>query len=509
MLEPFFTGPDVRPAAPTRKPRVKTPRKTAPAKTFEFVSSDPAGKPPPETRKFIRSHVMRGKNTKRRGDNPQMQVVLLNKDQRSAETEVEEPRRAQYRAWILSPSLVGPLKSPPDLTLFNFATPLDGQSRYLIYRFLTTIKDTLYPAEWCFDHDRTKVCWFRWLLQDAAYLHSILFMVSAFQDLIAAQGSSGRDNFELGFASGFSAQTRDRLRRTIQLLQDKLQDREKQIEDTTASVVITLAMMADVAEDAAAFEAHSKGLRQIVRMRGGLEGFKDNRQIQIKLCRVDLGWSIKTGCKPEIYNGNVSWDPVIESSLDISYPPDLDPSTNLLSTASAWDPRLRSAFKDLRDFSALANHIIPGNGKLRPELFQEIMLSIQYRLLLLEYPVDQQPLHEAVRLGLLAFESTIFLQIPGCKLRSRLFTRQLREAIEAIPVEGEAIANVKLWLLFIGSIMVFEGGEAWLAQTMQSLTGRQTWAEVRRRVKEVMWIDVIHDGPGRMAYEAAQRGRVL
>lgn len=226
--------------------------------------------------------------------------------------------------------------------------------------------------------------------------------------------------------------------------------------------------------------------------------------------RVDLGWSIRNGCKPELYQGTPTWRPLLETVHGISAPAHLQTTTvALLSMMDSWDYKLKSAFKDLRDFSALANQLIPARRKLEPEIFQEIMLSVQYRLLVLEYSLDEHPLREAIRLGLLAYESTIFLQIQGVKLKSDLFTSQLREAIEAIPVEGEAIANVKLWLLLIGSMVIFDSKAPWLAQSIQSLTGRQTWSQVRRRVKEVMWIDIIHDLAGSEAFEATQAGRVL
>lgn len=150
---------------------------------------------------------------------------------------------------------------------------------------LTTIKETMYPAEWCFDPDVEKVCWFRWLLEDPAYLHCICFMVSAFQDLINMQSLLGRGKYETGWGGEFSASTRNRLRHTIKLLQERLQDPAKQVEDATTATIISLAMMADAMEDAQAFEAHSNGLRRIVKMRGGLQGYTHNRQLQIKLCR--------------------------------------------------------------------------------------------------------------------------------------------------------------------------------------------------------------------------------
>ncbi|KAG5813779.1 hypothetical protein H9Q74_002189 [Fusarium xylarioides] len=526
MLEPFLQPVPVPETLPVRaKPRARKPRQQGPKK-FEFVSSGPVGKPAPESRKFIRSHVMRGKNTKK--SPPRHPVLDVRVDGLPrANDDVEELDRPaplaitrctdamwtfghtharQDRVWVESPSLVVQLvKPPPDLDLFTFATPLDKESRYYICRFLTTIKETLYPAEWCFDPDREKVCWFRWLLEDPAYLHCICFMVSAFQDLINMQSLLGRGKYDTGWGGEFSASTRNRLRHTIKLLQERLKDPAKQVEDATTATIISLAMMADAMEDVEAFEAHSNGLRRIVKMRGGLQGYTHNRQLQIKLCRVDLGWSIRNGCKPEIYDGKPAWEPLLEAFGTVACSFKIqEPSLDFMKVYYTWDWRLQNTFKDLRDFSALANRYSPSAKKLKPEAFQEIMLSIQYRLLQLDFSQDPAPIQEALRIGLLAYESTIFLQIQGTKLKSDSFSRQLRDTIQATPVQGEATANIKLWLLVVGSIIVFDSSEDWLVQSINSLAGRQSWEEVRERVKEVMWIDVIHDVPGRKAFEAAQ-----
>jgi hypothetical protein len=220
---------------------------------------------------------------------------------------------------------------------------------------------------------------------------------------------------------------------------------------------------------------------------------------------VDLGWSIRNGCKPGIYNETPAWESLFEAFGTVACSFDLQkPSEDFMNLYCTLDWRLQNAFKDLRDFSTLTNRLAPSSQKLKPEAFQEIMLSIQYRLLQMDFSNDQNPIQEALRIGLLAFESTIFLQVRGTKLKSQSFDEQFRFAIQAIPVQGEATANVKLWLLLIGSIMIFRGSEDWLVQSIRSLVGRQTWADVQERVKEVMWIDVVHDIPGRQAYDAAQ-----
>ncbi|KAM0233636.1 hypothetical protein ACHAPO_006924 [Fusarium lateritium] len=294
MLELFFAAPSPSVDPVKTKPRARRPgpRQQGPKK-FEFVSSGPVGKPAPESRKFIRSYVMRGKNTKKtltvqpkQDDVEEIHrpapLAVTNLTQDSLWTVGHTHSRGD-RYWIQSPSLIAHLiKPPPDLELFTFATPLDRNSQYLIYRFLTTIKDTLYPAEWCIDSDFQKSCWFHWLLEDPAYLHCVCFMVSAYKDLITARGQG---NHNEGWGGDFSPSTRNRLRHTIKLLQDRLEDPKKQMDDTTTATIISLATMADAMEDAQAFEAHSNGLRRIVGLRGGLQAYTHNRQLQIKLCR--------------------------------------------------------------------------------------------------------------------------------------------------------------------------------------------------------------------------------
>jgi hypothetical protein len=225
---------------------------------------------------------------------------------------------------------------------------------------------------------------------------------------------------------------------------------------------------------------------------------------------VDLGWSIKYGSKPDIYGGKVCWDPFLETALrNNALVYTRSPTPAIQALAAGWDYRLKNVFNDARDFAYVANRLIPGREKLPPELFQEIMLSIQYRILLLGYPVETQPLEESIRLGLLAFASTVFLQIPGVKIRSGALSSQLYNAVEKLDVSNSVVADIKLWLLLVGSICVFEGSESWLVKSIHELTGEQTWPEVRMRIKEVMWIDMIHDEPGKRAFEAVEKGRVL
>lgn len=215
--------------------------------------------------------------------------------------------------------------------------------------------------------------------------------------------------------------------------------------------------------------------------------------------RVDLGWSIKNGTKPDFFNGSISWDPLLHKFTPMYRLPEqirLDPELEVF--LRTWDYKLQNVFLDLRDFSNWVNSITLARKKLKPEWFQEIMLSIQYRLLHLEYSLNTHSLEEAVRLGLLAFETTVFLQIPGSKMISRVFAQQLRGAVQMVFATHPQLLDLKLWLLLIGSIMVFDTREPWLVEAVSELTQGQDWDTIRQRLMSIMWISNVHDAPGKL-----------
>ena len=165
----------------------------------------------------------------------------------------------------------------------------------------------MYPMELCFHFDNAKTVWYQWLSVDAAYFNSVLFTVSAFNDVYRSRsrhGSSDGSSYILlddgigHFSSSrarradadaatslFAPRTRAYLSRTMAQLQERLYDAGRQCDDVTAAVVVTLAMTADVAGDEEACRAHVGGLMRIVEARGGLAAFDGNKQLQMKLLR--------------------------------------------------------------------------------------------------------------------------------------------------------------------------------------------------------------------------------
>jgi hypothetical protein len=393
----------------------------------------------------------------------------------------------------------------------------------------------MYPLEWCVDQHVSNLCWFYWACTDTVYLHSLLFAVSAFHDLLGVTShdlSPARRSDLTSYY--FSPRTLRHLRRTMQLLQERLQDSARQLEDATASVVITLAMMADVVGDSQASKTHVDGLREMVRLRGGMKSMQSNRDVQLKLCRyvkltissgscwtnapsiprLDLAWSIKHGCKPVFFDGDVSWSRFFDDNPNLKIvpgqagpdtPPQDDPLSECLQTV---DIKLRNVYADTHDFAHAANAFINGKDKFPPEVFQEVIMSIQYRLLLLEYPLETQPFEEILRTGLLAFQTSVFLLIPGLKINCDFLRGRLRLAVDALEASTRVMRDLKLWLLLVGCVATMDFGHGWLVGNVKALTaGEGDWEQVRERMRGIMWIDAVHDVPGRQMFDAAQVAR--
>lgn len=217
-----------------------------------------------------------------------------------------------------------------------------------------------------------------------------------------------------------------------------------------------------------------------------------------------MGYAIKYGERPEFVADDLSWEPAIDRLIHAESPiVPREASSVLQGIIESLDPKIRSVFQDLRAFASVADGLIATKSKLRPELFQEIMMSIQYRLLLLETRLEAQPIEEAIRLGLIAFQTSVFLQMYGTKVKYEFLNDQLASAIQSFPESSPALVQLKTWLAFIASIAVLDSNEPWLVATIRRLTLGSDWLETRRSLEDFMWVGVIHNGTGKQVYNGA------
>jgi len=393
----------------------------------------------------------------------------------------------------------------------------------------------VYPAEICVDFDQSQ--WVEYLVTDAIFLYSTLFTTKAFFDHLR-QGA-------------FGPETMKYLGVSLALLRDKLADSDAQPSNGTIASVVSLALMADKFGDVDSAEKHVRGLYQMVNLRGGIESFQTNPQLQLKICRyaastpnvlklrnsltrfanrrADLGFALSSGWNPLFFQRDISWNPYVATRNQATKTPihKLHPS--------APDQRLVNVWLDLQELSRSTNLAFQTGHKIRGELFQEALISAQYRLLALgaEKHYNSPLVERMAKMGMLAFSTVTFLQMKGIPMYMEDFATKLRRLLESLasssfhsvlypttagqenqgprpttPRSGdtEVFLKLKLWLLFMGHISVLDQSKhqefvaSCVSDTMNDL-GLSTWPAVRDVLMAHMWVDWTHKTKGNALVE--------
>ncbi|OIW27676.1 hypothetical protein CONLIGDRAFT_444179 [Coniochaeta ligniaria NRRL 30616] len=471
----------------------KTVKRTIPSEGNPFIVTTSLAGQDAETRKLIRRHVMLGKNKERRGprSRPRNTPIgsWINGDHDPAcQEELQTSRGAKDDAAVAdtpSPRMMG-----SDLAFFRFADDMAPGDLELVFKFFTVIGPGMYPFDLCTAFHPQNSVWFEYLALDAGYVHSVLFATRAFFDWRGGTGSPVLSHKSLAH-----------LAKTLELLRNRLDNPSSGGESTsesTISTVVGLTVAADCLGDRDAAAKHTAGLHRMISLRGGLGTLSHNRQLQIKACRADLGVAISGGSKPLFFSdGMMSWKSYLA--------PEVSRHTDLYDVLASPDQRLVNVWVDLKEFCRAANIGVVTGRKLDPELFQEVMTSVQYRLLHLDYgggSGEGGAWHEAIRLSMLAFATTVFLKIRGLEIGYEDLSRRLRAAMLALDYAGDAVEReMMLWMAFVAGMSMFHGrvDGGWLKDYL-SVAGVTSWKATRSILKDRLWVDCIHDKQGEAVY---------
>lgn len=136
------------------------------------------------------------------------------------------------------------------------------------------------------------------------------------------------------------------------------------------------------------------------------------------------------------------------------------------------------------------------------------MISILYRLTHLSF--TSNPIQEAIRCGLLAYSSAIFMQrqfmeqpydhLLNCYSNSLFRLRKATDIDLPVPIV--------LWLTMLSHVVAHkepsheEWRTVWLDEAI-SRAGIDSWSQAREILKSVLWIDFIHDQLGNKVFQSA------
>jgi hypothetical protein len=170
------------------------------------------------------------------------------------------------------------------------------------------------------------------------------------------------------------------------------------------------------------------------------------------------------------------------------------------------DKRLNIVLRDLHTFSCISNLAYQTTRKVSPDLYNEIMISILYRLTHLSFKSD--PIQEAIRIGLLAVSSTIFMQRHFMEHPYDHLLNLYRNALFKLSeiTDLELPIPIVLWLTMLFHVVAHkepspaDGLSVWLDKAILG-ANIDSWPQAREILRSIVWVDFIHDRLGQPAFE--------
>jgi hypothetical protein len=212
--------------------------------------------------------------------------------------------------------------------------------------------------------------------------------------------------------------------------------------------------------------------------------------------------ALHTGSPPTYFS-----DPISEPFLPF---PELSPFKGQKQTMlkdeslQSIDKRLLRAWEFMGEFCSLINFAAKTSWKLSPDTITDTIASVMYPLL--HMSLETGSADQAIRLGLLCFCNSVFLQWQGIRMPYDQFSLSYRESLLHPELAGKFSSQIMLWLLIIGAISVFSISED---QQLQDLLLQhievcqvKSWDEMQAIASSVLWISRLHDRPAKATVDS-------
>ncbi|KAI1452420.1 hypothetical protein F4805DRAFT_30156 [Annulohypoxylon moriforme] len=454
-----------------------------------FVVSTSLEKPDPNLRKFIRKHVMMGKNRgKTRPTKKREKKVLDLSEVANPAIHLTKPPAASNVSLIVTRRPIPP-RVGSELSTVHFADDVNLSTVAVVLRFSSIAKQALFPLETCISFDKgDKKQWIEPLAFDAAYLHTMIFTTHDYFNLLLHRTPGG--------------ETSPHFFKTIQILRERLVlegNGRSKVSILTASVVLALAGHALLMNEYASARHHMEGLRKIIDLRGGISTFKGSSKLLIEILRCDLGMAFYTGSKP------LFSDILLSSGPSLLYPEPFPTSSHckIDQLLEGINDELVTTWRVMEGFCSLINLAAKSKTRIPKEMFLDVMASVMYRLLNMEF--DTGSMNELIRLGLLAFSSSVFLQWKYMRMSYPHFSALYEDCLMRTMVSNMP-PQLQLWLLMVGAVSVFtKADEEWLRPWLHQIMNSceiELWTDMQDILDSFMWIGLVHDELGKEIFDS-------
>ncbi|KAL2067884.1 hypothetical protein VTL71DRAFT_15982 [Oculimacula yallundae] len=344
-----------------------------------------------------------------------------------------------------------------------------------------------------------KVAWFQIGMLDGAAFHQLLSGAATYFNNLR-HGDGGQANGEFLAHHAYS----------LQLVNSQMREVETATTDGVISSIIGFACYYHLIEDMESWRKHLAGLREIVRLRGGIDTFESQGFLGTMLSCIDISGSCTLDEAPSFPVPGKPTDFVLPMSPTTSSYPFHSPQVHLLTINSIFDSGFIDSMADLNleslhlqeeiqntggnillDSMYICDYINPLLHKLLSLPRQDISsptgaISEMMRLAAVLYLI-------AIRQSFGIYPTRVAMQIH--KLSALIMTFEGSGASQNIWADHE-LSLIELWVTAVGCIMSDEKSTAsWFATRLHAAMRRisvATYGDLEDILRGFSWIDEIH-----------------
>ncbi|KAF4884549.1 hypothetical protein CGCFRS4_v012615 [Colletotrichum fructicola] len=380
-----------------------------------------------------------------------------------------------------------------DISNFSPGAELLPHTRLLLHQFFSVVGEAIYPPEICHAPDPLKSAWLQYIINDKAFFHVSLATVATCLDFFQR---SEKD----------SEQAILHTNQAFNMINERLSGAEA-LSGTTIGLACMFSVQESVRGDLEKYNVHLRGLYQMIELRGGIRVFEDNLEVLQKICRTDVQYALHTNSWPRYPYMEIPKRVVEELATTQGCVPGT--LSVIFQGASSVVCQLVS---DIERCCFMFNDICE---KRRPTLasydFQGTLVSLCHRLVRIRLADNStlSTVQKACLSGLACYISSLMLQFGRQRhLRCDLLRDELKGVIEEMLGDVSCSAQVRLWLLLLGSISVFElEDDSWLLPLLHleiKTSGLQGWMQIETEMRRFPWIGSFHCPQGKAIWTKVQ-----
>ncbi|KAF7533748.1 hypothetical protein G7054_g6815 [Neopestalotiopsis clavispora] len=352
-------------------------------------------------------------------------------------------------------------------------------SLHVVSQFFNFVVEKMYPARLGGGAEEYQYIYLRTMFPDEATAECSIALMDATNAFFVRGGPQGPEGLQY-------------YSRSLALVKDRLLGHEA-LSDSTLMLIILLILQEQMRQEIESARVHYEGLKKMIELRGGLDQLEDNAPMALKVCKVDICFSLYHG-------GPISYSRSCEA------PRQLRPLRRVTTTRSFFnlDPLLEDVLQDAMDLATTLN-----KGFKCPEYknldLQMILVSVGTRLLKfrpLESAHDRSETDAILHLGLLLYMMTLFFQYDLRRVwEFPLVMRRLQDVLmtQRTAWMRKECKPLLLWTLLMGSIWALaDDKEQWVVRILQETANDMVITDfdgIISCVQDFPWVHAIHDEP--------------